>query len=372
MKTINLMLKPASSLCNMHCKYCFYADVSEKRDVSCSGIMSDETVDAILHNLRRELRPGDFVQFAFQGGEPTLAGLPFFRRFMGKVAQWQGIRVSCALQTNGLLLDEEWCAFLKEHRFLVGLSLDLLPKAHDDVRVDAAGKGTYSRILKTMERLKQHGVDFNVLCTLTKAVARQPERVWEQVVRLGIDYVQFTPCLGPLEGEASIHALTPELFSSFYSRLFACWYRDFQKGNRRSVKLFDDVVNLLVLGRPTGCGTDGQCRPQLVVEADGSVYPCDFYCLDGYRLGNLTEKTVEELLQVSALPAFLQRPHRSPKLCEDCRFRSFCGGNCKRMQKEICCRENDQFCGYKQFLEECGPVLFRLAGQIRQSLSRQK
>ena len=137
MKTINLMLKPASSLCNMHCKYCFYADVSEKRDVSCSGIMSDETVDAILHNLRRELQPGDFVQFAFQGGEPTLAGLPFFRRFMGKVAQWQGIRVSCALQTNGLLLDEEWCAFLKEHRFLVGLSLDLLPKAHDDVRVDA-------------------------------------------------------------------------------------------------------------------------------------------------------------------------------------------------------------------------------------------
>jgi len=372
MKTVNLMLKPASSLCNMRCRYCFYADVAAMRDIPSHGIMLERTVDSLLRSLYEELSPGDCVRFAFQGGEPTLAGLPFFQSFVAKTKKWEGIRVTYALQTNGLCLDENWCLFLKEHRFLVGLSMELLPKAHDDARVDAAGKGTYSRVLQSLRLLQRHGVEYNVLCTLTKAVARQPEQVWDQLVRLGIDFVQFTPCLGPLEeGIRSPYALTPQLFAAFYTRLFACWYADYRKGKRRSVKLFDDVVNLLVLGKPTGCGTDGACQPQLVVEADGSAYPCDFYCLDEFRLGNLTDQRVSQLLSSPALTQFLQRPHQMPRLCGDCRFRSLCGGNCKRMQREICCSGSDHFCGYQQFLEQCGPVLFRLAQQIKRSLSSQ-
>jgi len=365
MKTVNLMLKPASALCNLRCKYCFYADVSAMRQIPSQGIMSRETVEAILRSLEAELERGDYVHFAFQGGEPTLAGLAFFENFVSRVAQWQGIRVTYALQTNGMVLDEAWCRFLKAHRFLVGLSLDLLPGAHDLVRVDAAGCGTYRQVTACLELLKRCGVEHNVLCTLTSTVARHPKQVWDALCRLGIDYVQFTPCLGPLDGTASPYALTPQLFASFYTRLFSLWYADFQKGKRRSIKLFDDVVNLMVLGKPTGCGMDGICRPQLVVEADGSVYPCDFYCVDTFRLGDLRTQPVSQLLRAPALDAFLRRPHEMPRLCGGCPYRTFCAGGCKRMQRQICCAADAPFCGYQSFLKQCGQPLAQLARQIR-------
>lgn len=368
MKTMNLMIKPASALCNLRCKYCFYADVSARRCVSSHGIMQEATVKAMLEFVLLELQEGDRVHFAFQGGEPTLAGLPFFKAFVSLVCGWKGIEVSYALQTNGILLDAEWCAFLAEHHFLVGLSLDLLPDAHDSVRVDAGGNGTYSRVKDTLTLLKKFGVECNVLCTLTSEIARHPKQVWDRVTALGIEYVQFTPCLGDLDTvPPSPYALTPARFASFYTRLFGLWYEDFQKGKRRSVKLFDDVVNQLVLGRPTGCGMNGVCQPQLVVEADGSAYPCDFYCLDEFRLGNITENKVSELLSSSGLEAFLGRTHSAPRLCRDCRYRAFCGGNCKRMQREICCVGEDGFCGYQSFLDACGAPLARLAEQIRRS-----
>ena len=370
MKTIHLMLKPASALCNLRCRYCFYADVSSHREIHSHGIMTADTAEAILRNLSAELKPGDRVHFAFQGGEPTLAGLPFFRDFVNRVSQWKEIGVSWALQTNGILLDNAWCTFLKEHRFLVGLSLDLLPEAHDRTRVDPAGKGSYRQVTDRLSLLKRHGVAVNVLCTLTAAVARHPQQVWNQLGKLGVDYVQFTPCLRALDGGSSPYALTPRLFASFYTQLFRLWYADFQQGIRRSVKLFDDVVNQLLLGRPTGCGMNGVCQPQLVIEADGSAYPCDFFCLDQYKLGNLTTQTLSQLLQAPALMAFLQRPHEKPQPCTACRYHVFCGGNCKRMQREICCIEEDGFCGYRSFLEQWGETLLQLAEQIRQLHSK--
>jgi len=369
MKTIHLMLKPASSLCNMRCGYCFYSDLAARRNKPSCGLMSDTTAEAIVSRLGQDLEPGDHIHFAFQGGEPTLAGLPFFRSFVSRVSRWKGIGVSYALQTNGLLLDSQWCRFLKEHRFLVGLSLDLLPEAHDAARTDAHGQGTYRRVCEALALLNANGVDCNVLCTLTPAVAQQPKQVWDRLTALDIEYVQFTPCLGPLdEPISSPYALTPKLFASFYTELFSYWYADFQRGKCRSVKLFDDIVNLLVLGRPTGCGMTGFCQAQLVAEADGSVYPCDFYCLDPYCLGNLTTQSITQLLNAPAAEAFRNRPHQMPLLCKTCSYQRFCGGNCKRMQREICCSGDDRFCGYRSFLEQRGNTLFMLAQQIRRSL----
>ena len=198
MKNLNVMIKPASSLCNMRCKYCFYADVASHREIRSHGVMSEETVDRILANLRTELIEGDRVCFTFQGGEPTLAGLPFFEYFVVQTAQWGGIQRSYALQTNGILIDEAWCAFLKKYDFLVGVSFDLLPDVHDRTRLGADQKGTYDKVLGAIKLLRRYGVRFNVLCTLTGEIARHPERVWNQLVKLDIGYVQFTPCLGEL------------------------------------------------------------------------------------------------------------------------------------------------------------------------------
>ena len=351
----------------MRCKYCFYADVADARAVRSFGIMSDETADKMLTKIASELDDGDSVAFAFQGGEPTLAGLAFFRHFVDTVAAWKKLRVSYALQTNGLSLNEEWCAFLREHHFLVGLSLDILQDSHDAARVDARGVGTYRRVCDAMKLLKNNGVDFNVLCTLTNDVARHPKQVWNQLVRLEIDYVQFTPCLGDLDGTPSPYAVTPERFASFYKQLFALWYADFCAGKRRSVKLFDDVVNQLVLGVPTGCGMDGVCRAQLVVEADGGTYPCDFYCLDAYRMGNIAEESVSELLNSEGVRAFLARAHTTPTLCAACPYVRFCGGNCKRMQSGICCSPDATYCGYRDFLDTCGSTLAELAQRIKRT-----
>ena len=369
MKNLNVMIKPASSLCNMRCKYCFYADVASHREIRSHGVMSEETVDRILANLRAELNEGDRVCFTFQGGEPTLVGLPFFEYFVAQTTRWKDVAISYALQTNGILIDEAWCAFLKKYDFLVGVSFDLLPDVHDRTRLGADQKGTYDKVLSAIRLLRRHGVRFNVLCTLTGEIARHPERVWNQLVKLDIGYVQFTPCLGELDKPASgdAYALTPKRFAAFYTRLFALWYRDYRVGKYRSVKLFDDVVNLAVLGIPTSCGMSGYCQPQLVVEADGSTYPCDFYCLDAYCMGNLTEHTVSQLLATQALKDFLAHAPTLPTLCDTCRYRRFCGGNCKRMRREICCDAADSFCGYRDFLDQCGPALFELAERVRKS-----
>ena len=359
MKTLNVMIKPASSLCNMRCLYCFYADEAARRDTPSYGMMTEDTADALIDRVQEALSPGDAVQYIFQGGEPTLRGLDFFCHFAERATAREGLCVSFALQTNGLLLDDAWCDFLLKYRVLVGLSLDLLPECHDGARRDAAGEGTYARVVAAVSLLKRRGVPFNILCTLTDAVAARPKQVWQRLVRLDVAYVQFTPCLGG-EGCSSYGALTPALFADFYIRLFELWYEDYRKGRVRSVKLFDDVVNLLLLGRPTACGMDGVCRPQLVIEADGSAYPCDFYCTDAYRLGDLSDG-IDALVSSDAWRAFATRKRERPTLCEGCRYARFCGGGCPRMQSEVYVSEDGEACGYAKFLDACGDRLRALA-----------
>lgn len=368
MKQVSIMLKPASAVCNLRCKYCFYADVAQNRATPSFGMMTPETLGAILANVAAELQPGDKVHFVFQGGEPTLAGLDFYRTFAALAGQWQDVQVTYALQTNGILLDEEWCRFLKEHNFLVGVSLDLLRDCHDEVRVDGQGHGTWKQVIRATELLGQYGVEYNVLCTLTNTMARHPRQVWQQLQKLDVRFVQFTPCLGRLEGEKSPFALTPKRFADFYTALFDLWREEMNQGKWRSVKFFDDVINLLVLGRPTGCGMDGVCRPQLVVEADGSAYPCDFYCTDQYRLGNLREQTVSQLLAAPGVQEFVNRPQPRPAFCEACPYDTFCAGSCPRMRGEICYNGQSTYCGYRDFLDRCGEGLAELARKYSRRL----
>ena len=209
--------------------------------------------------------------------------------------------------------------------------------------------------------LEKHGVDYNVLAVLTNALARHPQQVWRFLCRENIRYVQFIPCLGELDGGASRYSLTPERFASFYTQLFRLWAADFAQGRYRSVKLFDDLVNLLVDGSRNACGLTGQCMPQIVVEADGSVYPCDFYALDEYRAGNLAETPIDELYVSAVMAGFRTRPTEVPALCESCPYSALCGGGCPRMRHEVCGAPEAQFCGYRAFLQSCLPELQRIA-----------
>lgn len=366
MRQFTVMIKPASSLCNMRCRYCFYSDIASRRKVSSYGIMSSETVTSMLSNIFCDLEAMDRITFAFQGGEPLLAGIEFFNFFVRSVNTLRGdVCVEYTVQTNGTLLDETWCTFFKKYNFLVGLSMDGSKEFHDANRVDKDGEGTYQRVVKTKSLLDEYGVEYNILTVLTNELAEQPEKFWKTIRELGISYVQLIPCLDEFEGKG-IHpfVLTPQRFAYFYIKLFELWKRDYNNKEIVSVKLFDDLLNLLVYKICTACGIVGYCSPQLVIEADGSAYPCDFYVLDEYKIGDITNQSLLKLLSSRQASNFLKRPRMQMNMCKSCRYKLICGGGCVRMQREVCGSKHSIFCGYKCFLDAKMNELCEMAEQV--------
>lgn len=371
MKHISVLIKPASSLCNLRCSYCFYADISALREVRTYGMMKDEVTQRMIENIFRDLTAGDTLTLAFQGGEPTLAGLNYFKMITALVnAQKKQVQVHYSLQTNGLVINQQWCNFLKEHHFLVGLSLDGFSRYHDTNRVDAAGNGTFHKVLRTKQLFDENGIDYNILCVLTNALAKEPQEVFRFIQQQAIDFIQFIPCLDDLEAtKGSTHALTPESFNNFYQNLLSLWLKELKKGRYISIKLFDDIINLLVKRQVTACGIHGNCQIQYVIEADGSVYPCDFYALDDYRMGYIQEKTLRELFETDCSKDFLCSRTHLPKKCLSCPFNSVCRGGCKRMKDAMYVNEETNFCGYQTLLEGFIPqvpkIMERLEGMKR-------
>lgn len=367
MRDFAIMIKPASSLCNLRCKYCFYTNISDLREVRSYGIMPEDTTDQLLQNVFSELQPGDHVTFAFQGGEPMLAGLSYFEHFVKAVMlRKASVHVHYAIQTNGTLIDHIWADFFFRNRFLVGISLDALKDHHDRNRLDTFGAGTYGKVMEAIRLLKEHHVDFNILTVLTDSLARHPQQVWSFLKKTEISHVQFIPCLAPLDGSLDPNALSPERFAGFYIQIFRLWLRDWNAGDYISIKLFDDVIHFLQDGIPGFCGMTGSCYPQLVVESDGGAYPCDFYVLDEYKLGNLTQDKFTELYASGKMLEFRNRPHHIPSACASCSYIRICRGGCKRMQGSMYCATGKDTCGYRMFLDQCLEDMGRIASQLRQ------
>lgn len=347
-----MLIKPASSLCNLRCKYCFYTNVSDLREVKSTGVMTDDTVDNLLKNIFAFLNKGDQLIIAFQGGEPTLAGLDFFEKFANKaqaISSNKNIAISYSMQTNGINLTEKFCQHLKKHNYLVGLSLDLDSSLHDLNRIDSQGEGTFKRVSKARELLEQMNVEYNILCVLSNPLAKHPEKIWKTIVNNNLKFVQFIPCLNDFDGdENSKLALQPKHFASFYSTLLPLWFNEFKNNNYISIRFFDDFFNLIKSHVVNSCGLTGSCGNQFVVESDGSVYPCDFYVLDQWKIGNITTTSVPDIMSNPKVNQFIC-DKSIPEFCNSCRFKQLCNGGCKRMKKEMYVL-ND-FCGYQKFLE---------------------
>ena len=359
MKRLNLLIKPASSLCNMRCRYCFYSDISAVREIPSYGIMQTDTAEKIIDNIFKDIGEGDEITFAFQGGEPTIAGLSWFRHFSENVAlRKNGIAVHYAFQTNGLLLDDSWCEYFHEYNFLIGLSVDASKRFHDRNRLSSSGGETYDICMRSKKLLEKNHVEYNILCVLTNDLANEPDKVWNFIRNENIRYIQFIPCLEPPPSvqpdpkRTAGNALRPVQFTKFYSRLLYYWIPEFEKGNYISVKLFDDVVNYFLKGSPTACGINGQCHNQYVVEADGSVYPCDFYAFDRYKIGNLAESTPKELFYNEKVRKFLQEKPEPAAICSSCGFFNECQGGCKRMRNVMYAGAGGMVCGFRSFLEK--------------------
>lgn len=261
MKHISVLIKPASALCNLRCKYCFYANVSSLREVRSYGKMKTEVAEKMINNIYADLEDGDQLTLAFQGGEPTLAGLEYFKRIASFVdAQEKKVTVHYALQTNGTIINRKWCEFLKAHDFLVGLSIDGNPLYHDLNRIDTKGRGTFHRVLETKRLFDEYQIEYNVLCVLTNPLAKEAKKVFQFLKDEKIRFVQFIPCLDDLDADKkSSFALVPKRFAGFYHQMLKLWLEELRQGNYISIKLFDDIVNLLVRHQVTACGILGNC-----------------------------------------------------------------------------------------------------------------
>ena len=369
MRHLSVMIKPASGRCNMRCAYCFYTDITRHREQADYGIMSQETAQKIVDNMLLDLDAGDEATLVFQGGEPTLAGIGYFQyllQYAKDAGKAQGVTFHFALQTNGLILSEDWIPVLKEYKVLVGLSLDGEKRIHDENRKDFADKGTYKRVMQSKALLEKQNVPYNVLLTLTNQAARHSLKVWQFVLKEGIDYIQFTPCLGKLgSDEKSSYALTPERFYRFYAALFPLWMASLREGKYISVKLFDDLANYFGKNIPNACGIHGVCSVQFVCEGDGSVFPCDFYMLDEYCMGSLAKDRPSALL--SKAQPFLNcgRDYIKQEPCISCKYTMLCNGGCKRMVGTM--YFSNGICWYARLLDDILPTLLQINASILNS-----
>lgn len=336
MPPVNILIKPASSKCNMRCKYCFYYAIANNRETADMGIMSDATLEELIKS-GIEYADG-IASFAFQGGEPTIAGLDFYEKVVMlqekylKLSGKRNLVIHNAIQTNGYLIDDRWAKFLGENRFLVGLSLDGPAAIHDRNRIDTKGNGTFEKLMETVKLFKKYNVEYNILSVVTGQNAMSIRKTYQFFKKNDFGYLQFIPCLEPIEkerGSESYH-LSVQEYGDFLINIFDLWYSDFVDGKYISIRHIDNWIGILVGDRPEACNMTGHCTIQYVVEGDGGIYPCDFYVFDKWKLGEIGKNTFKEIAESEKAKEFLKESMPLPEDCKACRYVNICRNGCKR------------------------------------------
>lgn len=366
MKYLSFLIKPASSLCNLRCKYCFYEDEAVNRMQHSMGIMQEDLADTLITQAFEVIDQDGMITFAFQGGEPTVAGLSFFQHFVAKVKACcpPQVSVNYSIQTNGTLLNENWAKFLKDEHFLVGLSLDGFRDAHEAHRVDPNGNGTWKKVLATKALLDKYEVEYNALCVVTKRCASHPEKAYKTLKQLGFRYIQFIACLDPIGHNRGSEpwSLTPDAYGRFLCHTFDLWYQDWVSGNYHSVRLFEDYVHILLGDGVSACSTCGKCGSYLVIEGDGSGYPCDFYALDDWKIGSLHQITLEQMANSTIAADFLQWGTKKPDECTHCPYGRICNGGCKNDWFTDSTGTHNYYCSaFRRFLDYAFPRIRQIA-----------
>ena len=353
------MVKPVGSFCNLDCSYCYYLHKGELLGHARSPRMSDEMLE---EHIRQYIQgqSGDAVVFSWQGGEPTLAGLDFFRKIVQLQHKYKKPfqRVENDLQTNGTLLDEEWAKFLKAHDFLVGLSCDGPADLHDQYRVTRGGQPTHEKILAAAKLLKKHRIPFNALCVVNRTNAQHGRRVYRFLTReLGTLRVQFIPCVEPkvfqqiapqrwpldsmpITGTPQARpgndgsivtdwSVDPEDWGTFLCEVWDDWRRrDFGKV---FVNWFETAVAQAMGMEAQHCVTAEFCGKGVALEHNGDVFPCDHYVYPDYRIGNIFERREADMILSEKQIAFgFAKRDTLPDYCRACRHLKLCWGECPK------------------------------------------
>jgi uncharacterized protein len=394
-RPFNLLAKPTGATCNLDCKYCFFLS-KEMLYPGDRFRMSDQLLETYIRQLL-EAQPPDEVNVAWQGGEPTLMGLDFFKRSIEYVERYRkpGQRILHTIQTNGTLLNDEWCAFFKVHNFLVGLSVDGPKEMHDAYRVNKGGAGSFDQVMRGWEMLRRHDVDVNILSTIHAANADHPLEVYRFFRdELQTRFMQFIPIVertsqeflplanlgwgerpgaerplytqrGNLVTERSVGA---EQFGRFLIAIFDEWVR--RDVGEVFVQTFDVALGSW-LGQHSLCIFSPTCGSALALEHNGDLYSCDHYVEPGYLLGNILQTPMAELVGSEKQRAFgLDKLSSLPKYCRECDVRFACHGECPR-NRFITTPDGEPglnyLCaGYKAFFKHIDSAMKTMANLLRQ------
>jgi uncharacterized protein len=376
----HLLAKPTGAACNLDCAYCFFLD----KEVLYPGSkfrMSESMLEQYIRQLI-ESHQGDAVNIAWQGGEPTLMGLDFYRRALVLAEKYRrpGMTFLHTMQTNGTLLDDEWAAFFKEHEFLIGISLDGPRELHDTYRVDKGGRPTFEKVMRGLRLLQKHGVDFNVLTTVNRVNGDRPLEVYRFLRdEVGADWMQFIPVVERINSDGltiyqegntvSDRSVAPEQFGYFLSVIFDEWVR--HDVGSVFVQTFEaSLRNWLGMDSSGMCVFNETCGTGLAIEHNGDLYSCDHFVEPKYFLGNIEN---EHMLELVASPQQLKfgtdKRDALPRYCQECDVRFACHGECPK-NRFILTPDGEPglnyLCaGFKQFFHHVDFSMKIMAGLLR-------
>lgn len=349
----HILTKPIGPICNLDCKYCFYLEKQNLYPNERQWRMSDEVLEEYTRQYIRS-QPSGEVFFAWQGGEPTLLGVDFFRKAVALQKRFAGGKtISNALQTNGTLLDGEWCDFLAKEKFLVGLSIDGPRELHDKYRVDKGQKPTFDAVMRGLELLKKHGAEFNTLTVVNRANSQQPLEVYRFLKNIGSQFLQFIPLVersapANLKSDGLTFSAPPDLtapddsrspvtewsveaaqYGTFLCTIFDDWVR--RDVGKVFVQLFDVALgNWMGLGSSL-CVFAEKCGAALAIEHNGDLYSCDHYVYPKYHLGNLMNRNLGEMAHAPQQIKFgNDKLDLLPRFCRECEVRFACNGECPK------------------------------------------
>jgi uncharacterized protein len=364
MQPFTLLIKPSGSECNIDCKYCFYKDRDTKFGRGKQR-MSDEVLEALVKDY---MELGfEVVGYAWQGGEPTLMGVDFFRKAVELQKEYgsSGQQVSNTLQTNGVLLDDDWCKFFYENKFLLGISIDGPKEFHDQYRVDHSGSGTFDKVIRGIRKCQEHKVEFSALVLLNNKNVERPDELFDFLIENDLTYLQFIPCVetAPATGEAAEFSITPRQYGDFLCRLFDLWYE--YGPEKLNIREFDSLVTYFVLGKHTICTYSKQCAGFVVIEHTGEAFCCEFFVEPEWRLGNILETPLDKLAASSIKRAFARDKEKLCNKCLVCRHLDICRGGCMKDRAMLDENRQSYFCeSYKQFFDYTLPRFMQIAAAI--------
>lgn len=374
-RPLYIMLKPAGSLCNARCKYCYYLEKSKLYGNRQKNIMTDSTLEKFIKEYI-EAQTTPEVLFTWHGGEALMRPISFYKRAMELQRKYAcGHRIDNCIQTNGILLNDEWCRFFKENNFLVGVSIDGPQEFHDEYRRTAMGGPTFQKVMQGIKLLNKHGVEWNALAVVNDFNADYPLEFYHFFKQIGCHYIQFTPIVERLTnrednltlapgmqegGKLTDFSITAEQWGNFLCAIFDEWVHN--DVGEYYIQLFDATLANWVGMEPGICTLSKECGHAGVMEFNGDVYSCDHFVYPEHRLGNISTHTITEMMYGDKQREFAQIKHQMlPRQCRECKYEFACHGECP---KNRFLRDSygeaglNYLCaGYRRFFEHVAPYM---------------